>query len=181
MSIPPHAGKGGRLLTCVIWLALLLPGAGAKEYLTEKEIEKIQDAREIDKRIQVYMEAADLRLRTVEDRLNGKESVEGDPMEFFSLEDMMEGYYRILRSVMFNIDDAFQSPSTDRGKLEKALKKMKDGTRKAVKDLEILKKVAEENKDEQTWTLVHKALDITRGAFEGAELGLARFSSKPKN
>ncbi len=66
---------------------------GSKEYLTQDEITKIQDAQEIDQRTKLYMQAAALRLKVAEERLNGKESVPEDPMEFFSVEDMLEGYY----------------------------------------------------------------------------------------
>lgn len=154
----------------------------AKEFLTPAEIEKIQDARDVDKRIQIYLEAAALRLKTAEERLNGRESAPGDPLEFFSVEDMLEGYYGILKSVMFNLDDAAQNPRSDRGKLNKALKNLKSTTEKAAKDLKILKRMAEEKKTEEIWNLVTHAMEITDGAHEGAELGLARFleNLKPK-
>jgi hypothetical protein len=159
-------------------------GVPAKEYLTSKEIEKIQDAQEIDKRIKIYLDAAALRLKTAEDRLNGKESEPGDPMEFFSLEDMLDGYFRILRSVMLNLDGAVQNPATDRSKLEKALKNLKESTEKSVKDLAILKKIAEDKKLEKVWDLIGQALDVTQGAHEGSEQGLAQYAApkgKPKH
>ena len=79
-----------------------------KEFLTPEEIEKVQLAREIDKRIEVYLEAAELRIQAAQHRLNGKESEPEDPLEFFSVEEMLDGYYRILDSIMFNLDDAFR-------------------------------------------------------------------------
>ncbi len=159
---------------------LLVP---AKEFLTEQEIAKIQEATDIDKRVKIYLEAAALRLKTVEDRLYGRESPAGDPLEFFSIEDMLDGYYRIIRSVMFNVDDAFQNATVDRAKLNKALKVLKDSTEKATKDLIILKKIAEEKKKEEAWDLIQRAQEITEGAHDGAETGLARFpgKSKPKS
>jgi hypothetical protein len=152
----------------------------AKEFLTDKEIEKIQDNQEIDKRVKIYLEAAALRLKTAEERLNGKESLAGEPMEFFSVEDMLEGYFLIIRSIMLNLDGAVQNPGTDRAKLEKALKALKDDAGRRSKDLEILKTMAEDRKMEQAWDLVNKAIEVTTGALEGSELGLAQFSSKKK-
>jgi len=146
---------------------------GSKEYLTEEEITKIQDAQEIDLRTKLYIQAAALRLKVAEERLNGKESAAGDPMEFFSVEDMLEGYYQIVRSVMITLDDTYQKPGGDRTKLVKALKSLKEGTDRALKDLEIIKAIAEEKRLEEAWNLTNRALDITRGAREGAELGLA--------
>jgi len=152
----------------------------AKEYLTPIEIGKIQEAQEVDKRIKIYLDAAALRLKSAEDRLNGKESAEGDTLEFFTPEEMLEGYYSILRSVMFNLDDAIEKPTADRGVLGKVLKSLKTSTEKAAKDLAILKKITEEKKNEQAWNLVNRAIEITEGAHDGALLGLSRFPEKTK-
>ena len=66
------------------------PGSPGREFLTDQEIDDVRDAQEIDKRIKVYMQAAAARLKTAEDRLNGIESTEEDPLEFFSPEDMLD-------------------------------------------------------------------------------------------
>jgi len=150
-----------------------------KEFLTEKEIAKIQEAQAIDERVKIYMEAAALRLKTAEDRLVGKESAEGDPLEFFTPEDMLDGYYRILNSVMMNLDEAFQKPGSDKDKVGKALHTLKGTTESAGKELEILKRIAEEKKKEEFWNLVNKAIDITNGAHDGAEYGISKMPPPP--
>jgi len=154
----------------------LLP---AKEFLTPKEIETIQEARELDKRVKLYLDAAALRLKTVEERFRGQESNPGDPLEFFGIEEMLEGYCRILRSVMFVLDEAAEKPKEPE-RLNKALKNLKDRTEKDIKSLQILKKMAEEKQKEELWNLVNQALEIAGGAREGAETGLARFKTKTK-
>ena len=170
-----------RHIIALLLLAMTVAGAAGsvsaapeKEFLTPKEIEKIQDAQEIDLRMKIYMAAATLRLKTAEDRLIGNEPVAGDPMEFFTPEDLVDAYYRIIKSVMFNMDDAFQKPGADRGRLGKALNTLKSGTETAGKQLEILKKTAEDKKKEELWNAVNKAIDITNGAHEGAEYGLSK-------
>jgi len=178
----------GRAILCATMLgAIIFSGLARalpqKEFLTPKEIEKIQDAQEIDKRVKIYMEAAELRLKAAEDRLNGKESAEGDPLEFYTVEDMLDGYFRILRSVMLNLDDAAQKHDTDPAKVTKALRSLKDTTERAAKPLEGLKKTAEDKKLEKVWNLVNQAIDISNGAHEGATLALADKPSpgeKPK-
>lgn len=147
--------------------------APQKEFLTPQEIKKIQDAQEIEKRVKIYMEAAELRLNSAQQRLNGKESEEGDPLEFFTVEDMLDGYYRILKSVMLNLDEATQRPGNDPAKITKALKSVKDTTEKATKQLEILKKLAEDKRLEKVWNLTNQAIDINKGALEGATMALA--------
>ncbi len=174
--------------TCFAFLTLLLIQARsmpAREFLTPQEIEKIQDAQEIDQRIKIYMEAASLRLKTAEERLNGQESSPGDPLEFFTVEEMIDGYYRIMKSVMSNLDEAASRPSTERKTLSKALENLKDSTEKGLKELSILKKIAEDKQKEELWNLVNNALDIAAGAHEGADSALSHMpppaKSKTKN
>jgi hypothetical protein len=171
------------------WFVLMLTGclallealeSSGKEFLTAKEIAEIQDTHEIDVRVKIYMDAALLRLRTAEDRLVGKESAPGDPLEYFTPEDMLDGYYRILKSVMINIDDAAQRPPTTPDAVKKALKRLKSTTEKATEELQVLKKIAEDKRKEEFWNLVNKAIDITNGAHEGAEYGLSKEPAPPE-
>ncbi|MBN1570777.1 MAG: hypothetical protein JXA73_23255 [Acidobacteria bacterium] len=151
------------------------PGRAEKEFLTDKEIEAIQNNQEIHTRVKLYLGFAELRLKAAEDRLNGIESEENDPLEFFAPEEMLDGYYRIIRSVMLNLDEAYLSPDPrERPRVKRALKDLKSSMEKVLKQLQILKKIAEEKKKEELWNLVEKAIDITNGAHEGAELGLSR-------
>jgi hypothetical protein len=166
-------------------LLLMIAGFGiasanpAKEFLTDKEIESVQEARVIEARVKVYMEAAELRLQTAEDRLAGKESAEGDPMEFFSPEEMLDAYYQIIKSVISNVGEAFENPNPRREEnIGKALKLLKSETEKSLKELAILKRLAEEKKKEALWNRINEAIAITNGAHEGAEEGLSQLSDK---
>lgn len=148
----------------------------AREFLTDQEIKKIQEAQEIDRRVRIYMEAAEFRLKTAQERLSGVESVEGDPLEFFTPEDMVDGYYQIVRSVMLNLEGAFEEPTRDLNKIKSGLKSLKKVTDKTGKRLEILKRIAEENRKEELWNLVNQAIDITEEANEGAVYGLDKIA-----
>ena len=150
-------------------------GCPEKEFLTEKELDAIRENQEIAGRTRIYMEAAALRLKTAEERLLGREPAQGDPFEFFTPEEMLEGYYRILKSVMFNLDEIYQGPRRNDG-LPAALKSLKAGTEKNIRQLEILKKIAEDKKKERLWNLVNQAIDIADGAHKGAEYGLSKQS-----
>ncbi len=94
--------------------------------------------------------------------------------------DMVDGYYRIIRSVMFNLDEAFQRSDSDKARLGKALKNLKDTTEWAEKMLLSLKKTAEDKKNEELWNSVNQSIDITGGAHEGAELGLKKHPAPPE-
>ena len=161
-------------LTC-IFAVLAVSGSPKREFLTEKEIELIQENYEIHVRVKRYLDFAATRLKVAEERLSGKESEPGDPFEFFSPEDMLAGYYRILESVMLNLEDAYQkNDSLERGKVQRALKTLKVAMERALKQLEILKTIAEEKNKEEFWNLVNKAIDISKGALEGAESGISK-------
>ncbi len=149
-----------------------------REFLTDLEINKIQEAQEIDRRVRIYMEAAELRLKTVQERLSGVEPVEGDPLEFFTPEEMVDGYYQILRSVMLNLDGAYEEPSPDLNRIKSGLGSLRKTTEKAGRQLEILKRTAEEQRKEELWNFVNKAIDITEGAYEGAVYGLEKLSAE---
>lgn len=170
--------KAGTWKTWCYLLGLMIPLwaplAPDKEFLTPQEIAKIQEAQEIDARVKIYLAASALRLKTAADRLAGKESPPGDPLEFFSVEDMLDGYYRILRSVMLNLDDASAKLSTDPKKVQAALKNLKSATEAAVRQLDALKRIAEEQRREEVWKLVGKAIEINNGAHEGAVAALAK-------
>ena len=146
----------------------------AKEFLTSKEIEKIQDAQSIDARVKIYLEAAEFRLKTAEDRLMGKEPAEGDPLEFFSPEEMIDGYFRIIKSVMMNLDEVAEKGGPNRTLLGGALKMLKSSMEKSSAQLLVLKKIAEEKRKEEFWNGVNNAIDITNGAQEGAKYGLTK-------
>jgi hypothetical protein len=146
----------------------------AKDFLTPKEIEKIQEAQEIDLRVKVYLEAGALRLKTASERLAGKESLPGDPLEFFSVEEMIDGYFKILRAVMLNLDDASRKPGTDQKKAQGALKSLKSATEAATKPLQALKKTAEELRREELWNLLAKAIEINNDAHEGAAAAIKK-------
>jgi hypothetical protein len=158
------------------------PGARSfsKEFLTPKEIEKIQLAQEVDTRVKAYMEAAALRLKTARERFGGVESEAGAPLEFFTVEEMIEGYNRIMQSVMSNLEDAYQDESKDREKLRVALTSLRNGSKDAENPLAVLKKLAEEKLDEKVWNQVNQAIEITKGASEGAESGLSELPVPPK-
>lgn len=169
---------------CWAMLGLILAsgarGGQRKEFLTPDEIEKIQDAQEIEARVKIYLQAASLRLKTAMDRLSGKESAPGDPLEFFSVEDMLDGYYQILHSVMLNLDAAVQNPLGDQKKFEAALKNLKTVTEASLPRLQALKKLSEDQQREQAWKLIGNAIEITNGAHEGAAKALARKSAAPE-
>ena len=169
------------LLPACLFIVMSAAIGSPKEFLTAKEIETIQINQDIQIRVKHYCSFAMARLKAAEERLSGKDSDEGDPFEFYTPEEMVDGYYRILQSVMFNLDDANRkSDPLMHKKVNSALKVLKNTTEDAAKELEVLKKIAEEQKKEELWDSVNKAIDITNGAHEGAASSLAKEPPEPE-
>lgn len=159
-------------------VVLLLPSAtSGRELLTGKEIEQLRLYRELDKRVEIYLKAAELRLDTLRQRLAGQESKEGDPLEFQSTLDLLEGYISAMRSIMANIDEAvgYRYKKEFGRELVKALEKLKESSEKYQPRLEEILKEAAKRKDQQLYRQAERAIELTRGASEGASIGLERW------
>jgi hypothetical protein len=163
-------------LACLPAIVIASP---EKEFLTDKEIALLQENQQIASRVKLYLNAAALRLKCAEDRLSGKESEEGDPLEFWTPEDMLEAYSRILDSTMYHLEDAYQNPRLN-PEIGSALKSLRKATEEAGKELEILKKIAEDQKKERLWNLVNQAIENTNDAHQGAEQGLSKNPPPPE-
>lgn len=171
-----------QLIPVLLWCAAQVPASASpdKDFLTDAEITVIQDNQEIHLRVKFYLQFAELRLKTAEDKLNGIEPAAGDPFELLTPEEMLNAYYRILRSVMINLDDTYSHGNNrNMPKIRQALKTLKSSSEKALVQLNILKRIAEEKKKEELWDLVNQAIDVTEAAREGAEAALAKDPDTP--
>ena len=156
-------------------------GAWARDFLTVREIARLQNTQDIDKRTKIYMEAASLRLSTAQERFDGKESEPGDAMEFFSREDMLDDYYKIMDRVMLIVDDAFESPRRRENiNIKKALQTLKSESTENLKKLFALKKLADEERKKELLDRVNQAIDITGGVLDGAEEGLSILAERER-
>lgn len=159
----------GIMIIGAVSAALCNPG---REFLTEEEIDAIQRNQAIAPRVKLYLRAASLRLSSAEARLNGQETTPGDPLEYHTPEDMLDEYYRIVDSVMLNLEDAAQKFPPDKAGVRKALKHLRNVMKKSIPELETLKKIAAEKKDTELLRLIRRAADISNGALQGAEEAL---------
>ena len=141
----------------------------------------MQNNQDIDRRTNIYMEAATLRLRTAQERFDGKESNPGDAMEFYSQEDMLDDYYKIMERVMLIIDDAFESPRRRENiNIKRALNTLKSESSGNIERLLALMKLAEEKQKDDLWKRLGRAVDITEGILDGADEGLSQIAEREK-
>jgi len=156
-------------------------GALARDFLTEQEIALMRKNQDIDKRTGIFMNAAALRLNTVLDRFEGIESKPGDALEFFSQEEMLDDYYKIIEHVMLVVRDAFESPRRrENVNIKKALQTLKSESPQYLEKLAALKIFAGEKQKKNLLNRLSQAIDITEGLLEGAEDGLLSIAEQER-
>jgi hypothetical protein len=99
-----------------------------RDHLTEKEDELIREFQEIDKRIDIFIKAADRRILVLTNPnavQKKKEEEAWGPLPTGSKLELLQDYKRILEEAEEKMDDALNRDSKSPG-LEKALKKLKD-------------------------------------------------------
>ena len=169
------------LIIIPLMFLMTLSGAFARDFLSEQEIKRLQKTQDIDRRTDIYMTAASLRLGAAMDRFEGKESEPGDAMEFYGWEDMLDDYFKISERVMLIVDDAFESPRRRENiNIKKALNTLKSESRNNLKKLTALRKLSEEKRMESLWDYVNRAIDITEGLLDGAEEGLSIIAERER-
>ena len=182
-SIMKYPGVTNQIMTAFFAFLFLtaLSGAWARDFLTDQEIARMQKTQDIDRRAKIYMDAASLRLGTALDRFEGKESKPGDALEFFSQDEMLDDYYKIIERVMLVVGDAFEFPRyRENINIKKALQTLKSECSGNLKKLSALKKLAEDKQNEELWNGVNRAIAITGGMRDGAEEGLSILAERER-
>jgi hypothetical protein len=171
------------LLISFLFLSALSPEGRARDFLTDKEIDLLQNTQSVANRTRIYMDAAALRLKTVKDKLSNKEYEAGDPMELLMPEEVLDDYCKILRSVHLITGYAIEAPDR-RGNesVEKALTILKAETTIALKELDILLRMAEEKQRNLLSGSINDAIDVTNDTFNDTVEKLGDLHSKnPRN
>jgi hypothetical protein len=111
---------------------LLISGASAqtakRDHLTEKEVDLIREWQEIDKRIEIFVKAADRRLlllQNPEATQTKKEEENWGPLPTGTKLELLTDYKRLLEEAIEKLEDAFERNGKD-PKIPKALSKFKE-------------------------------------------------------
>ena len=171
------------ILPAVFALLLFAPlsDARARDFLTEIEITQLRNAPNIDKRTDIYMDAALMRLRSVQDRFEGKESEPGDAMEFYSQQDMLDDYTEIMNRVVLIVGDAFEMPHhRENTGIKRALNILKSKCSESFNRLAELRKNAEKKQLKSLLNNINHTIDVINDILDGAKEGLALLAEREK-
>jgi hypothetical protein len=171
---------------CLLFLFLLstpfaskFPTDGcAKDFLTDKEIELLQNTQIVANRARIYMDAAALRLKTAKDKLSNKEYAEGDSMELLTPEEVVGAYSKILQSIHLIVGYAIEEPRRKGNEsAPKALKILAAETTTAIKELEVLRRLAEEKQLNSLLDSINDAIETTNDIHIDAKEKLAELNA----
>ncbi|UCF36148.1 MAG: hypothetical protein JSU96_15175 [Acidobacteriota bacterium] len=148
------------------------------EKFTEEEFTEIQYKQELVKRVEAFLQIAEVRLKEIDRRRTGKEweEEEPNPLEFFTYEDMLFGYMNAINGVMSSIDDQYESRRAEEKDVKKSLKKLKEKLEEFQPQLESLADLVREQRDEALYDQYMAALKASEVAYKGASYGLERLS-----
>ena len=140
--------------------------AQLREHLTEKEIDWIREEQLIDKRIEVFVKAADRRLlvlNTPDAKQTKKEEEKWGPLPTGTPLELLQDYKKILEEAEEKLDDAFERKPKDE-LIIKALKKFKDG---AIKHISLLQSMESKMKDKREQMALAEAIEEAEAVTKG--------------
>lgn len=148
----------------LVWLALPLC-AQKRDHLTEKEVDWVREVQVLDKRIEVFVKAAERRLlvlATPDVKQTKKEEEKWGPLPTGTKVELLEDYKRILEEAEEKLDDAF---SRNDALVPKALSKFKEAARHHLEQLRALEaKMTETRELKALSDAIEEAETVTKGA-----------------
>ena len=146
----------------------------SRDRFTEEEFEKLQLHQELEKRVEVFLEIAEARLEEIHRRMKGGEweEEEENPLEFHTYWDMVHAYRRAIDGILVNIDEKAIYKTASEKDIRKSLEKLNKQIQVFIPQLEPLKQLAIDRKDEALYREVEEAQEISVVAQKGSLLGL---------
>jgi hypothetical protein len=168
------------LLTAILVAQFSAQALQIQEWMTPAEIEKFRDEQDLAKRTGLYMNAAKLRLEQAAERLSGKNSAEGDPLEFHSVTDLIWGCRSAIRAAMLGIQDQVTYKKAESVEVIKALKELKSTTEGLLPELERVQKLALEKRDEALYKAVKECAQYADSAARGSKDAIEKMKKEDR-
>lgn len=140
-----------------------------RDHLTEQEVDLVRENQELDRRIEVFIKAADRRLLalTTPNAVQKKKEEEvWGPLPTGTKIELLTDYKKILEEGEEKLEDAYTKGSKN-DLLTKALKKFKDA---AIRQIAELRKLAPQLTDKKEQRALEEAISeaetVTKGAMQ---------------
>jgi hypothetical protein len=156
----------------------------AGDYLNEQEVERVREAQEIDKRVEVLLRIAERRLNALlgapiadkpvakekkekkKDKDKDKDVASDDygPEPSGTVTELLDNYSKVISEMLDKIDDSYDKKKDD-PKLAKAISKILDSAPNHIKRLDQVRPSLKSDTEE---TAFEKAMEIAKMAIDGA-------------
>jgi hypothetical protein len=102
------------------------PPSQSRDRFTEEEYGELQLHQELEKRVEVFLEIAEARLKEIQRRMAGGEweEEEENPLEFHTYWDMVHAYRQAIDGIMINIDEKAIHKTASEEDVRKSLEKL---------------------------------------------------------
>ena len=114
-------------------------------------------------------------MKEIQKRMKGgerEEEEEENPLEFHTYWDMVHAYWRAIDGIMINIDEKAIYKTASEKDIRKSLEKLNKKIQEFIPQLEPIKQLAIERKDEALYRELEKAQEISVVAQKGSLYGL---------
>ena len=144
------------------------------DQFTEEEYDKVQEAQELEKRVEVFLEIAEARLVEIERRMKEDkwDKKDPNPLEFFTYAQMMHAYWRALEGIMINIDEKAKYKLAEPKEIKKSLKALNKKIQDFIPRLEPVRQLSIDLKDEELYGETRKGMKASDTALKGSQMGL---------
>jgi hypothetical protein len=144
------------------------------DQFTSEEYEKIQDAQELLKRVKAFIEIAESRLVEIHRRIDKVEwdKEEENPLEFYTVAQMVHAYQRAIEGIMVNIDEKAKYKMAKKKEIRKSLELLNKKMQEFIPKLEPLEQLAIDTNDEELDYEVRKAKISSGTALKGSQMGI---------
>jgi hypothetical protein len=140
-----------------------------RDHLTEQEVDLVRDFQEIDKRVEIFIKAADRRLLVLTNpnaTQKKKEEETWGPLPTGSKLELLTDYKRILEEAEEKLDDAYNRGSKN-DLLAKALKKFKEAASRQIAELRALTPQLTDKRDQRALAeAIEEAETVTKGSID---------------
>jgi hypothetical protein len=164
----------GAFISCLLFLAAtsaLAGGLTKRDHLTPLEVDRVKEAQILDKRIEVYVKAAERRLAVLSDaNATSSKQTQKDMEKWGELPkgtraDLISDIANILEEAITNIDDVASRDEKNR-LLPKALRKLSDAATRFSSQLSAMRT---QTREETERNAIDAALDKTSEIIAAAQ------------
>jgi hypothetical protein len=153
---------------CLVLLALATVNAQKRDHLSDQEADLVREFQEIDKRIEIFIRAADRRLLVLANpdaKQTKKEEEKWGPLPTGTKLELLQDYKRILEEAEEKLDDAYERNQKS-PLLGKALSKFKEAATRQIPRLRALAPQLTEKKEQRALLeAIEEAETVTKGTI----------------